>query len=1145
MKQITPRVNPKCLLLAIWTMALLALAWPASPAHAGGAVDVCDEAHLRTALSGGGTVTFSCSGYITLANTLTISMNTTINGSGQSVTISGSRVLRVFNVKSGVTLSLIGLTIRQGNDTSSLGGGAVLANGGNVSINNCLITDSSAMFGGGVMVYDGTLTVANSTFSGNSGSIGGAITGYDATMTVSNSTFSMNDAPRSAAAAGSGGAIYAEGGTLTVSNSTIHRNSADSSGGGIAGDNAAITVINSTFFNNTAGLEGNSLERSGSGSMTLKNTILYNNLPGSNCGGSITDGGNNLSYSDSTCPGVHRNPLLQTLNSNGGPTFTMLLGPGSPAIDAGNDIVCAAPPVNNRDQRGVVRPQGAHCDIGAVEQHPYSTANVRKVPDDYSTIQEAVDAAAEGDEIWVAAGDYAENLSITKGIALVGGWDLDFGVRTPGDSIIDGGGASRAISITCSTNDTVVTIDGFTIENGDATGLGPLGLAELPASATGLEQIRPGGAAPAPDLLDPSQQMATLQAGLADLAARGLYPGGSAAYQATLERLGRFTLKAEEARARAQAAPARLRASSQQGAGSGGGIYSENSSLQLLNSTVMGNIGSQDTLGIGGGAFVTGAAPGGVRIAGNRFRENIGCAFGDGWGGGLYVLNAPEAIISDNVFEQNLASSEGNGYGGGLFVYKSAGVAIRGNNFEENLASDAGMLNEGVAGGLAVHTSPEAVVQDNLVEHNTANASWNAYTGVGGGILVTYCDGAMVGSNEIRENLAGLRNEGIGGGVQFVFSARALVADNEVIGNVAGFYCGQGEGGGIKAAKVFSTTVSGNEIRENAACVIGDFAGSLGHFGGGFAGERFDGSLLIDNVITHNATCFYCGDGGGFGGGAFLSTSQDAQVVGNTFDGNAGALLDGGGYGGGLLVRDTTGSQLLRNRIQGNRAGMAGGSLGGGLVVESFTQPSYGAVLDGNLILDNRAGGNATAGSTGGGCRVTRVFGGVSFTNNVVAGNRADEGGGVLLESLPQGATVVNNTIANNGDLGLGILGSGTAVIITNNIVVSHSVGIDVGAGTAATVSYTLWNGNTTNTAGAGTIHETHPVTGVPAFLDPAANDYHLTITSAAREAGDPTGVPPAPDRDADGTPRPQGAAVDIGAYEWEGYWLLLPVVTK
>ena len=49
----------------------------------------------------------------------------------------------------------------------------------------------------------------------------------------------------------------------------------------------------------------------------------------------------------------------------------MTLGWGSAAVDAANDAICAADPVNNLDQRGATRPLGSHCDIGAVEQKPY------------------------------------------------------------------------------------------------------------------------------------------------------------------------------------------------------------------------------------------------------------------------------------------------------------------------------------------------------------------------------------------------------------------------------------------------------------------------------------------------------------------------------------------------------------------------------------------------------------------------------------------------------------------------------------------------------------------------------------------------------------------------------------------------------
>ena len=102
----------------------------------------------------------------------------------------------------------------------------------------------------------------------------------------------------------------------------------------------------------------------------LKNTIIANSPTGGNCSGTITDGGGNLSYPDTTCPGINGDPLLGPLQNNVGPTETMQLSPGSAAIDAGNDAICAAAPVNNLDQRGIARPWGTHCDIGAVEQVP-------------------------------------------------------------------------------------------------------------------------------------------------------------------------------------------------------------------------------------------------------------------------------------------------------------------------------------------------------------------------------------------------------------------------------------------------------------------------------------------------------------------------------------------------------------------------------------------------------------------------------------------------------------------------------------------------------------------------------------------------------------------------------------------------------
>ena len=175
----------------------------------------------------------------------------------------------------------------------------------------------------------GTLTVQNSTISGNSDPWGwsGAIFN-DGTLTVQDSTFSGNSAPD-----GAGGAIY-NSGPLTVQDSTFSGNAA---------------LYDGTIYNSYS-------------TMNLSNTIIANTTSGSDCvnDGSIGVNDHNLIGDGSCSPALSGDPKLGPLADNGGTTQTMALLPGSPAIDAGNDATCLA-----TDQRGITRPQGAHCDIGA------------------------------------------------------------------------------------------------------------------------------------------------------------------------------------------------------------------------------------------------------------------------------------------------------------------------------------------------------------------------------------------------------------------------------------------------------------------------------------------------------------------------------------------------------------------------------------------------------------------------------------------------------------------------------------------------------------------------------------------------------------------------------------------------------------
>jgi hypothetical protein len=102
------------------------------------------------------------------------------------------------------------------------------------------------------------------------------------------------------------------------------------------------------------------------GNFTLKNSIVADG-----CSGKVTSGDYNLGGSTAlpcSFTGPHDqpniNPLLAPLADNGGPTMTHALMPGSPAIDKGGTSANQCP---TTDQRGIARPQGPACDVGAFE----------------------------------------------------------------------------------------------------------------------------------------------------------------------------------------------------------------------------------------------------------------------------------------------------------------------------------------------------------------------------------------------------------------------------------------------------------------------------------------------------------------------------------------------------------------------------------------------------------------------------------------------------------------------------------------------------------------------------------------------------------------------------------------------------------
>ena len=178
-----------------------------------------------------------------------------------------------------------------------------------------------------------------------------------------------------------GGAVF-NAGQLTINNSTLAGNSAYYYGGGIfnnAYGGGTLTINNSTLSGNSANTGGGIYIHPNNqhGTAILQNSVLANNSSGGNCSGSISSNGYNMS-SDDSCNFSNSgdrndtNPLLGPLQNNGGPTQTMALLPGSPAIDAGNPSGCTDGNGHllTTDQRGMPRPDSEDtggCDMGAYE----------------------------------------------------------------------------------------------------------------------------------------------------------------------------------------------------------------------------------------------------------------------------------------------------------------------------------------------------------------------------------------------------------------------------------------------------------------------------------------------------------------------------------------------------------------------------------------------------------------------------------------------------------------------------------------------------------------------------------------------------------------------------------------------------------
>ena len=300
---------------------------------------------------------------------LVINKSLTITGKGAQLLTVGrpaqtnhgsSNRIQIFNIGNSVTVNLTGMTISGG--VFEFGGGIQTSSfaGTNTTISGCHITGNYAGQSGGGIRSDSPMTIINST--------------------ISNNISLSSDA-----------GIASEGGGLTLTNSTISGNVSGSDTGGIGIARGTSVITSSTITDNGASLSGGTggLSYAGSGSLTIRNTIISGNRnsstnPDYDGNLRLSSQGYNLIGNPGTAAaffnqpgdqvGVLIIPMLAALSLNGGPTPTHALLPGSPAIDKGSSFGLTT------DQRGLMRPVdnpsippasgGDNSDIGAFEVQP-------------------------------------------------------------------------------------------------------------------------------------------------------------------------------------------------------------------------------------------------------------------------------------------------------------------------------------------------------------------------------------------------------------------------------------------------------------------------------------------------------------------------------------------------------------------------------------------------------------------------------------------------------------------------------------------------------------------------------------------------------------------------------------------------------
>jgi hypothetical protein len=1000
----------------------------------------------KTDFADGNTINVAAGTY-TYTETLTLAKSAVIVGAGKTSTIfDGQATNRIFDIQSGVSLSISGVTIKNGKADN----GGAIRNAGDLTIEQSILTTNEATAKGGAIYNTGKLLLSTSTITNSvAATDGGAIANDNAAgqVTIEQSTLANNEAKQ-------GGAI-SNIGYVSLLNATISGNTATHGGGLI---NFGKLMMHSTTIAFNQATRGGGLYNENaiygspysSETVTSKNTLLASNTAsdsGPNCwtDEDINSRGYNLIDNTSGCPGFSAvdgpndlvgtsinpvNPNLKPLAHNGGDTWTHEVGYSdtNTPVDAGS----CTDGGDSQDQRGVARPNNDSlidniddgCDIGAYEvtppraiddaaATPQGTAviiNVLENDEHPDPVLETTDIDASTVQIFDPNNSkYSTGpVDLNKGTAEVNADGTitytPFNVSQTGDDTFtyivkdSRGWASNEANVTveleipCTTNELIAAIEeANTDSNRDTIFVSSACSYELTAV---YDTAAPKGNAGLPDIETPitlkTINNTPVTINRADSASTNfrifnIVEGGE---------LELVNLDLTNGQA----------ASGQHG----GAIYSTG----IL--TLTGTTANDNQAVNGGAVYVENNSDTEVAIkrytSGDNRRSSLNGNIATGEGGAIFNAGGPLTInrgdINDNqaqggnggaiantggaleIKNSDVKSNWASGNGGGIYDTSSDDLTIQNVNIEENGYQDT--TTKTVDGGGIYNTNSKLTLTDSSVENNRA-------TGNGGGVYST--GEAEIKDNDIRFNGKNADNDpesANGGGIYHESSQKLYIRNNRINENQT-----KGNGGGI-----YNTS-------HNAEIRLGDTIKNIAEGnGGGFyndSGSETANLLLTDTTLQENQA--------EQGGGVYSTGTSSKMTI--RYTSIADNLSDG----------DGANVYLASGTIDFDRITVSGGASqanGGGVYLGAGT-----LTIDTSTISTNSA--NEASGNGGGFYIASGST--VDIKNSTVTSNTASSGQGVynLGTFEPFSSIIAGNPVGGSSDC------AGTGTFTSQGFNLAHS----------------------------------------------------------------------------------------------------------